>query len=104
MDYPALAQAVAEVRTTAEELDQGRTTLHQSFGAFLGGGWTGLAAESFVEGWDDWSEGVASVLDALGSIATLLEDHGRDLHGSDDAAEWSMTNLHTRLGGSGGNY
>jgi WXG100 family type VII secretion target len=104
MEYPALAQAIADVRATAEDLDRGRTTLHSSFGSFLGGGWTGQAADSFVGGWDDWSDGVGSVLDALRSIASLLEDHGRDLQGRDGAAEWSVTNLHTRLGGSGGTF
>jgi WXG100 family type VII secretion target len=104
MEYPALAQAVADVRATAEELDRGRTTLHQSFGSFLGGGWTGQAADSFVGGWDDWSNGVGSVLDALQSIAGLLEDHGRDLRTHDTLAESAVTDLHSRLGGSGGSY
>jgi WXG100 family type VII secretion target len=104
MEFPALAQAVVDVRATADELDRGRTTLHASFASFLGGGWTGQAAESFVGGWDDWSRGVGTVLDALQSIATLLEDHGRDLQGRDDVAELSMADLHGRLGGSGGRF
>jgi WXG100 family type VII secretion target len=104
MEFPALAQAIADVRGTADDLDRGRTSLHQSFGSFLGGGWTGQAAESFVGGWDDWSQGVGSVLDALRSIAALLEDHGRDVQARDGVAEWSVTNLHTRLGGSGGTF
>jgi WXG100 family type VII secretion target len=104
MEYPALAQAISDVRATADDLGQGRSTLHQSFASFLGEGWTGEAAESFRGGWDDWADGVASVLDALQSIATLLEDHGRDLRAEDGHAELSMTNLHSRLGGSGGTY
>jgi WXG100 family type VII secretion target len=104
MEYAALAQAISDVRTTADDLDRGRTTLHQSFGSFLGDGWTGQAAESFRGGWDDWSDGVASVLDALQSIASLLEDHGRDLQAHDGGAELTMTNLQARLGGSGGTY
>jgi len=104
MDHPALAQAVAEVRATAEELDRGRTTLHRSFGTFLGGGWTGQAAESFVGGWDEWSEGVGSVLDALQSIAELLEQHGRDVRTQDDVAALTTGQLHARLGGTGGSY
>ena len=104
MEYPALAQAIAEVRATAEDLDRGRTTLHRSFGSFLGGGWTGQAAESFVGGWDDWSEGVATVLDALRSISDLLEQHGTDLRTQDVGSALSTSHLHTRLGESGGSY
>jgi len=104
MDYPALAHAIADVRSTAEELDRGRTTLHQSFGSFLGGEWTGQAAESFVGGWDDWSEGVAAVLDALRSIADLLEQHGTDLRAQDAGSASTTSHLHTRLGVTGGSY
>jgi WXG100 family type VII secretion target len=104
MEYAALANAISDVRTTADDLDRGRTTLHQSFGSFLGDGWTGQAAESFRGGWDDWAAGVASVLDALQSIASLLEDHGRDLQAHDGGTELTMTNLQARLGGSGETY
>lgn len=104
MEYPALARAVAEVRATAEELDRGRTALHRSFGSFLGGGWTGQAAESFVGGWDDWSEGVGSVLEALRSIADLLEQHGVDLRGQDEVSALTTSQLHSRLGETGGTY
>jgi WXG100 family type VII secretion target len=104
MDYPALAHAISEIRATADDLDRGRTTLHGSFGSFLGGGWTGQAADSFVGGWDDWSEGVASVLDALRSIADLLEQHGTDVHLQDTVAALDQGHLHARLGGTGGSY
>jgi WXG100 family type VII secretion target len=104
MDHGALAQAIAEVRATADDLDRGRTTLHRSFGSFLGGGWTGRAAESFVDGWEDWSEGVGSVLDALAGIADLLEQHGRDVQAQDLGASWAVGDLHSRLGGAGGSY
>jgi WXG100 family type VII secretion target len=104
MQYPDLARAVADLRETADDLDRGRNTLHRSFGTFLGGGWKGEAAHSFVGAWDDWSDGVGTVLGALHSIADLLETHGRDLRGQDGGAELSMTNLHGRLGGSGGGY
>ena len=101
MEFPALADAIAEIRSTADELDRGRTHLHESFGSFLGGGWQGQAAESFVGGWDDWSSGVASVLDALGDMADLLEQHGRDVQAQDVDASWSVGRLHSRLGGTG---
>lgn len=102
MDHPALASAVADVRATADELERGRTTLHTSFGGFLGGGWTGQAADSFVGGWDDWSEGVGKVLEALQSIAGLLEGHGVDVRAQDAGAEAAAGHLHARLGGTGG--
>lgn len=104
MDHPALASAVADVRATADELERGRATLHTSFGTFLGGGWTGQAAESFVGGWDDWSAGVGKVLDALQSIAGLLEGHGADVRGQDAGAEAAAVQLHARLGGTGGSW
>ena len=104
MEFPALADAVAALRSTADDLDRGRTTLHQSFASFLGGGWTGQAADSFVSGWDEWSDGVGSVLDALASIAGLLEDHGRDVQAQDDSASSASGHLQSRLGGTGGSF
>src|SRR3954470_1638195 len=104
MSYPALAHAVAELRGTADELDRGPAPLHTSFGSFLGGGWTGQAAESFVGGWDDWSDGVSAVLDALGSLTDLVVQHGRELQAEDLGASLSVDRLHSRLGGAGGGY
>lgn len=104
MEFPALAEAVAALRSTATDLDRGRTTLHRSFASFLGGGWTGQAADSFVGGWDEWSDGVGSVLDGLASIASLLEDHGRDVQAQDDSASSASGHLQSRLGGTGGSF
>jgi WXG100 family type VII secretion target len=104
MEYAALADAISEVRRVEAELDQGRTVLHRSFGGFLGGGWTGQAADSFRGGWDDWSAGVGEVLSSLSSIADLLEQHGRELRGLDDVVQGNVDGLHSRLGGTGGQY
>jgi WXG100 family type VII secretion target len=104
MEYGPLADAIAEVRRVGGDLDHGRTTLHKSFGGFLGAGWKGQAADSFREGWDDWSTGVGDVLSALATIGDLLEQHGRELQGLDGSVQGHVGALHSRLGGSGGGY
>jgi hypothetical protein len=45
---------------------------------------------------------VGSVLDALASIARLLEDHGRDVLVQDEGASSASGHLRSRLGGTGG--
>lgn len=101
MEYSELANALAELRGVAAELDGGRKTLHDSFGGFLGNGWKGQAADSFRGGWEDWSTGVADVLGALRTMADLMEQQGRELKGLDAATHSSIAALHSRLGGDG---
>ena len=93
-----LTGAVAELRATADDLDQARLRLHRSFSEFLGGGWTGRAADSFGSGWDDWSTGVAEVCEALRSIADLVQVHGHRLHELDAGVGDEVVLVLARLG------
>ena len=104
IQYAALTSAVGDVHHTADQLDQGRTHLHESFASFLGSGWTGGAAESFRDGWDDWSHGVGEVLDALRTIGDLMTEHSKDLQQHDGAVHGSMSGLQSRLGPVGQGY
>ena len=51
--------------------------------AFLQGGWTGLAADSFADAWSDWRRAADDVLTGLVTIRDLLEATHGDLSARD---------------------
>jgi WXG100 family type VII secretion target len=98
MEYGALRQAVSDLRTVRGDLTQRKQHLHDSFGGFLGSGWTGAAADSFRDGWSTWTQGVDDVLSALDSMAELLTENSRAFRTNDELTGTTMDLLHDRLG------
>jgi WXG100 family type VII secretion target len=100
MQYAELQRTVGDVHTARGDLAHGKQRLHDSFGDYLGTGWTGAAADSFRTGWTTWSEGVDEVLDALGSMAALLTENAREFQTHDSMSGLTMDLLQGRLGGT----
>lgn len=70
--HPDLLAAVAELRDVADTLDARRRRTELAVDVLLDGGWSGRAADAFLEGWEEWRAGAAQVLEALATMAELI--------------------------------
>ena len=87
IDHAELRGTTADVRVGADSLRATSDDIHLDVEALLDAGWTGTAAESYADAWADWRSGADRVLDALTSMADLLEAVHVDLTERDlDAA------------------
>jgi WXG100 family type VII secretion target len=96
---PATSQRIeGEIASMAEALKTERAELDRRVGQLMGGGWTGVAADQYGEGWDEWCAGADSVLRALAAMARLIGEARVELTGTDDAVSGAAGRLHSRLG------
>lgn len=98
LGHPALDRAVAEVDTGADSLGSTRRRAATHVGRLLDGGWSGAAADSFADAWEEWLAGADQVLDGLRSIGAALELTGRELMTADATAGGTTARLTERLG------
>ena len=97
LTHAAFAKARSDVDRAAERLQRDRDTIDQRVSAYLGAGWTGVAADSFVEAWDDWKVAAGDVLEGLRAMELLLEATHRDFVETDDASQQNLDQLSARL-------
>lgn len=95
--HEAFIQAKADVRDGAGRLHKDRDDIDRRITAYLGAGWTGVAADSFVEAWDDWKAGATDVLDGLVAMAELLEAAHADYLAQDDASQARLDRVSSRI-------
>jgi WXG100 family type VII secretion target len=81
--HAAFRTAIHDVRTGAGQLKTDRDRVDREVDSFLRSGWTGVAADSFVAGWEDWRLGVQDVLDGLVAMGRLLDAAHQDFIDSD---------------------
>ena len=102
LEHATFNAAVRDVRDAAAELQEVRDEAARQVDAFLQGGWTGLAAESFIDAWSDWRRASDDVLAGLATIGDLLHSTHLDLSARDldshAALGQVVARLHTRLG------
>lgn len=67
-----LVAAVADLRDVVSTLEAERRRTDRAVDLLLDGGWSGRAAEAYLEGWEDWRRGCDEVLAALASMAELI--------------------------------
>lgn len=90
LSHPDLTQAVVGLRRAADQLERRRATTEHQVDVLLDGGWSGAAAASYREGWEDWRTGCAEVIGALSTMADLVDTARADL----DAADVSSRDAH----------
>ncbi len=93
-----LQTGVADLRRAAEVLAVVETSASRRVETLLDGGWSGRAAASFGEAWDEWRRGAAAVQSALEDLAGLVNSVHRDLSDLDLLASSSLALLGERLG------
>lgn len=95
--HAAFAQAIADVRDAAEELAQTRRAVDRRISGFLGVGWRGAAAESFIAPWGDWVVGAEDAERGLSAMAELLAATHRDFRREDEESQRALDDISARI-------
>jgi len=98
--WQGLMAARDQVATIHDELVADQRRLRTSVDGLLGGGWRGVAAKAYAEGWEEWTTSADGVLESLATMAQLIDGVLQDLHATDDVVERDVSGLHARLGGA----
>ncbi|MEN8672862.1 WXG100 family type VII secretion target [Nocardioides sp.] len=91
-----LAEAVAALSQVADRLEHRRATTEQQVDTLVEG-WTGAAAATYVEGWEEWRSGSSEVTSALRTMADLIWAAGRDQTEADEASRTASAALTGRV-------
>ena len=97
VEHATFNAAVRDVRDAATELQALRDEAAYRVDAFLQGGWTGLAANSFADAWSDWRRAADDVLTQLVTIGDLLDLTHHDLSSRDLDAHAGLEPVVARL-------
>jgi len=93
----AFRKAEADVHSAASDLRRDRDAADRRVTGFLDRGWTGVAADSFVEAWGDWREAAGDVLDGLVAMEQLLAATRRDFVEQDDSSQQRLDAISARI-------
>lgn len=80
-------RGIDDVRNGADRLSRDKARIDARVRGFLQSGWTGVAADSFVDAWDDWRAAADEVHEALSAMAELLVVTRDDFLQQDDASQ-----------------
>ena len=97
MVHQAMRKAKSDVATASERLVDERAKADRRVIGFLGSGWTGAAADSFVDAWDDWKLAADQVKDGLDAMGQLLDAVHRDMTQQDEASQLALDRLSQRI-------
>lgn len=95
--HEAFNQAKTDVRDGAARLHKDRDDIDRTVSGYLGSGWTGVAADSFVDAWGDWKLAATDVLDGLVAMAELLEAAHADYIAQDDTSQQLLDQISSRI-------
>jgi WXG100 family type VII secretion target len=85
LDDAAFDRGRADIREAAHRLRTARDRADRRVTGFVGAGWRGLAADAFVDAFDDWRLAARRVEDGLTTMAELKAATQHDLHARDTA-------------------
>ena len=97
LEHAAMRTAMADVTAAAERLADERSRADQRMSGLLGAGWTGMAAESFAEAWDDWLVAADQVKGGLDAMAQLLDAVHRDMSAQDEGSQRALDQISQRI-------
>jgi WXG100 family type VII secretion target len=96
LDHEAFLAAIADVRRGAAVMGDEREAIGREVNALLDA-WTGIAAETFAEGWAEWQRGALDVLEGLQVMGRLLEVVHDDLSRRDVESQAGLDRITARL-------
>lgn len=95
--HSAFKKGIDDVRAAVALIDEDGRVIDARVCGFLGSGWTGVAADSFVEAWDEWKTAADHVQESLDSMGRLLGAAQRDVTEQDDSSKQSLDTLSSRV-------
>jgi WXG100 family type VII secretion target len=93
----AFNKARSDVREGAGRLTKDRDDIDRRVSGFLGDGWVGVAADSFIEAWDDWKVAATDVLDGLVAMGELLDATQKDFNAEDEESQRKLDAVSSRI-------
>ncbi|MDR7253458.1 WXG100 family type VII secretion target [Nocardioides sp. BE266] len=90
-------RGIDDVRKGADRLSDDTSRIDTRVRGFLDSGWTGVAAESFVEAWEEWKTAAGDVHEALTSMGELLVVTRDDFIQQDDASQQRSDEVAARI-------
>lgn len=97
MILDAFDKGLGDVRAASDRLGTDRRAIDQRVRGFLGSGWTGVAADSFVDAWGDWLTAAVDVEEGLVAMSELLVAARRDFVAQDEASQQALDAISTRI-------
>ena len=95
--HAAFDKGKADLRAAASELRTTRSQIDRRINDFLGRGWTGVAAESFVTPWQEWLVGATDLEEGLVAMADLIDAAHRDFVAQDDGSQQALDQISARI-------
>lgn len=87
LTFQSFEKGIDDVRRGADRLSADKSRIDQRVRGFLQSGWTGVAADSFVDAWDEWKTAADDVHEALVAMGELLVVTRDDFVQQDDASQ-----------------
>lgn len=97
LTYASFDKGIGDVRAACDLLETDVASIDKRVRGFVDSGWKGLAADAFVESWDEWKAAADDVQEALVGMGELLGAALRDFTAQDDASQASLDALSARL-------
>ena len=98
VDHQAFDRATQDLATIADGLRREHQRVQGQVDQLLSSTWSGLAAEQFGEGWQQWCQGMDDLLGAIALQGSLLSAVRADLDRTDQTRALASQALRARLG------
>jgi WXG100 family type VII secretion target len=95
--HEAFQQGLGDVRQAVDQLARDEASIDRRISAFLGSGWTGVAAESFIDAWSEWKQGADRAVAGLDAMGDLMAAAYQDLVRQDDDSQARMDTVSARI-------
>ena len=99
LDPVAFGRAQDQLSNVYDDLVAEQRALERTMSTLFSDGWTGVAADEFVDGWADWRTGCNDVLDGLVRMNQAMTTVSIGLHLSDTHNHDAIDRVRSRLGG-----
>lgn len=95
--HQAFTRGIDHVQAASERLERDRARIDDRVSGFLAAGWSGVAAEAFMEAWEDWKLAATDVRQGLDAMAQLMDAARRDLMDQDVASQQSLDAISAQI-------
>lgn len=95
--HAAFDKGKADLETAASELRSTRLRIERRINDYVGQGWTGSAAASFLPAWEEWLTGALDAEEALIAMRQLMQAHQDDMRVEDETTQQRLDQISARI-------